>query len=141
MDYAVIIPFCWFLWRCSLELFTWSVILFTPRYVPVLYNVPVPGTSCLCLGDAFMLFLFDLLKIMVVLGCDVMLFDVTSYRYCLNLESDVMLLKVVWRNQCFGFGSGSAWFCIKICLLDPDPHGQMWIRIQEVKKPRKCTSS
>ena len=31
--------------------------------------------------------------------------------------------------------------CIKICLLDPDPHGQMRIRIQEVKKPRKCTLS
>ena len=32
---------------------------------------------------------------------------------------------------------------IKICLLDPDtdPHGQMRIRIQEVKKPRKCTGS
>ena len=24
---------------------------------------------------------------------------------------------------------------------DPDPHGQMRIRIQEVKKPRKCTGS
>ena len=38
------------------------------------------------------------------------------------------------KNQCFG--SGSAWIRIKICLLDQDPHGQMRIRIQEVKKPR-----
>ena len=29
----------------------------------------------------------------------------------------------------------------KKCLLDPDPHGQMRIRIQEVKKHRKCTDS
>ena len=40
--------------------------------------------------------------------------------------------------QCFG--SGSARIRIQKCLLDPDPHGQMQIRIQiqEVKKPRKC---
>ena len=31
-------------------------------------------------------------------------------------------------------GSGSAW-------TDADPHGQMRIRIKEVKKPRKCTGS
>ena len=30
---------------------------------------------------------------------------------------------------------------IKICLLDPDLHGQMRIRIQEVNKPRKNTGS
>ena len=30
---------------------------------------------------------------------------------------------------------------IKKCHLDPDPHGQMRIRIQEVKKPRKRTGS
>ena len=35
-----------------------------------------------------------------------------------------------------GSGSGSAW-----TDADPDLHGQVRIRIQEVKKPRKCTSS
>ena len=30
---------------------------------------------------------------------------------------------------------------MKICLLDPDPQGQMRIRIHEVKKPRKYTVS
>ena len=42
-------------------------------------------------------------------------------------------------NQCFR--SESAWIRIKICLLDPDSHGQMRIQIQEVKKPRKCSPS
>ena len=41
------------------------------------------------------------------------------------------------QNQCFGSGSKSARICIKKCLLAPDPHGQMRIRIQEVIKPRK----
>ena len=39
------------------------------------------------------------------------------------------------------FGSGSARIRIKKCLLDPDPYEQMRIRIQELKKPRKCTGS
>ena len=49
------------------------------------------------------------------------------------------------RKNCLGqcFGSRSARIRIKICLLDSDPHRQMriWIRIQEVKKPRKYTGS
>ena len=43
------------------------------------------------------------------------------------------------EEQCFGYGS--AQIRIKKCLLDPDLHGQMQIRIQEVKKPKKCTGS
>ena len=35
-------------------------------------------------------------------------------------------------KQCFG--SGSAQIRIKKSLLDPNPHGQMRIRVQEVKK-------
>ena len=30
---------------------------------------------------------------------------------------------------------------VSISVADPDPHGQMLIRIQEVKKPRKSTNS
>ena len=41
--------------------------------------------------------------------------------------------------QCFG--SGSARIRIKKCRLDPDPHGQMRIQVQEIKKPSKCTGS
>ena len=36
-------------------------------------------------------------------------------------------------------GFGSARIGLKICFLDPDLHGQMWI--QDLKKPRKCTGS
>ena len=55
-----------------------------------------------------------------------------------NIEKFNFVL-TAFRLQCFG--SGSARIRIKKCLLDPDPHGQMRIRIQEVKKPRKCTGS
>ena len=54
-------------------------------------------------------------------------------------NSSTRRLPYVTENKCFG--SGSARIRIKICLLDPDPHGQMLIRIQEVKKPRKYTDS
>ena len=33
------------------------------------------------------------------------------------------------------------WIRIKKALQDPDPDEHMRIRIREVKKPRKCTSS
>ena len=56
-----------------------------------------------------------------------------------TIISSVKVDIVLRLTQCFG--SGSAWIRIKICLLDPDPHGQMRIRIQEVKKPRKYTGS
>ena len=49
--------------------------------------------------------------------------------------------KIYNYDQCFGSWSGSAWIHIKKCLQDPDPHGQMRIRIQEAKKPTKCTVS
>ena len=57
-----------------------------------------------------------------------------------SLKSPTMHLLPQFKTQCFGpqcFGSGSARIRIKKCLLDPDPdpHGQMRIRIQEVKKP------
>ena len=40
-----------------------------------------------------------------------------------------------------GSGYDSARIRIKKCHLDPDPHGQIRIRIQEVRKLRKCTGS
>ena len=43
-------------------------------------------------------------------------------------------LKIILEQY---FGSGSVWISIKKCRLDPDPHAQMRIQIQEIKKAQK----
>ena len=64
-----------------------------------------------------------------------LLFSKKAFRFGSFAEKTFALETVLLRNSA---GSGSARIRILKVLLDPDPdpHGQMPIRIQEVKKPR-----
>ena len=45
------------------------------------------------------------------------------------------------KKQKMSRADPSKWIDFVILNYVPDPHGQLRIRIQEVKKPRKCTGS